>query len=532
MKRNLLRIGAAGLALFFAAVGPLSAAHLTGLTLFGVTLVSNELVSINPATGEAKLIGSLDNIAFATGLGVRNGRLFVFDQVNDRIREINKTSGELISSIDIGVGNLTGEGALTFRPSDGVGFLASPLNANNEPVNDFFMFTLTADGTAGTSVRLGSTEVAIDAMAFNSQGVLYAIGQATSTIYTVDPSNGKLSAVATIRDNTGAVVSMDSPIAGMTIGPANPDMGGVEEIYASLDDELYIINPTTGAARKPPGGILNFGPFISSVSGLAFAPGAGTLGNISSRVRVGTGENVGIGGFIVTGAPSKRVIVRGIGPSLTVTGVQGALQDPAIEVFNANGVSMARNDDWRQSQEAEIRASGLAPNNDKEAAIIGELAQGTYTVVLRGTRSTTGVGLVEIYDLNLGNGSRLANLSTRGFVERNENILIGGMIVTGSAAQRVVTRAIGPDLRARGVANPLQDPQVDIFDGNGIRIAGNDNFGTGGQTDELAQNGLTPGDSRDSAIILTVPPGNYTALVTGVGGSTGVALVEFFNLTR
>ncbi|MBA2270242.1 MAG: hypothetical protein H0W20_06555 [Chthoniobacterales bacterium] len=529
MKRNLLRIGAAGLAMLFASLGSLSAAHLTGLSLFGVTTFGNQLVTIDPMTGAGTVVGSFGDTIFATGLGVRDGRLFAFDQVNDRLREINKVSGALISSIDIGVGNLTGEGALTFRASDGVGFLASPLNANNEPVNDFFMFTIAASGTAGTSVRVGSTGVAIDAMAFNSRGILYAIGQADAILYTINPANGATTAVGPIRVGSDNLIK-NSPIAGMTVAPANPDRGGLEEIYASIDDRLFIIDPTTAAARVASADVINFGPFVSSVAGLAFAPGAGTLGNISTRLRVGTGENVGIGGFIVTGAPSKRLIVRGIGPSLTR--FQDPLQDPEIEVFNANGVSLARNDDWRQSQEAEIRASGLAPTNDKEAAIIGNLAEGTYTVVLRGTRSTTGVGLVEIYDLNLGNGSRLANLSTRGFVERNENILIGGMIVTGSAAQRVVTRAIGPDLRARGVANPLQDPQVDIFDGNGMRIAGNDNFGTGGQTDELAQNGLTPGDSRDSAIILTVPPGNYTALVTGVGGSTGVALVEFFNLTR
>lgn len=520
--------------MLFASVGSLSAAHLTGLSLFGITFVGNELVTINPLTGAATVVGPLGDTIFATGLGVRDGRLYAFDQVNDRLREINKVSGALISSIDIGVGNLTGEGALTFRASDGVGFLASPLNANNEPVNDFFMFTIAASGTAGTSVRVGSTGVAIDAMAFNSQGTLFALGQGDSTLYTIDPNTGATTAVGPLVDSTGATLPMNSPISGMSIGRPNPDQNNNEEIYASIDDELYIINPTNGRARIAPNaesaGIINFGPFISSVSGLAFAPGAGTLGNISSRVRVGTGENVGIGGFIVTGAPNKRLIVRGIGPSLT--SVQGALQDPAIEVFNANGVSMARNDDWRQSQEAEIRASGLAPNNDKEAAIIGELAEGIYTVVLSGTGSTTGVGLVEIYDLNLGNGSRLANISTRAVVQTGENILIGGMIVTGSAAQRVATRAIGPDLGARGVANPLQDPAVDIRDANGTSIGANDNFGTGGQTDELAQNGLTPGDSRDSAIILNVPPGAYTALVTGVGGSTGVALVEFFNLTK
>lgn len=520
--------------MLFASVGSLSAAHLAGLSLFGVTAVGNELVTINPLTGAATVVGPLGDTIFATGLGVRDGRLYAFDQVNDRLREINKVSGALISSIDIGVGNLTGEGALTFRASDGVGFLASPLNANNEPVNDFFMFTIAPDGTTGTSVRVGSTGVAIDAMAFNSQGTLFALGQSDSTLYTIDPSTGATTPVGPLVDSTGATLAMNSPISGMSIGRPNPEQNNNEEIYASIDDELYIINPTNGRARIAPNaesaGIINFGPFISSVSGLAFAPGAGTLGNISSRVLVGTGVNVGIGGFIVRGTPGKQVVLRGIGPSMT--SVSNRLADPVIELFDSQGQSIARNDNFRDSPEAaQIRAIGLAPNSDNESAILRTLNDGAYTVVLSGAGDTSGVGLVEIYDVDAGNGSRLANLSTRGQVQTGENILIGGMIVSGSAPQRVVSRAIGPDLSAMGVANPLQDPLIDIRDANGTSIGTNDNFGDGGQTDELAQNGLTPGDSRDSAIILSVPPGSYTALVTGVNNSSGVALVEFFNLS-
>lgn len=528
MKRNILRIAAVGMALLFAATGSIFAAHLTGLTLFGVNLFNNQLIAIDAATGKATVVGSLGDIVLATGLGVRNNRLFVFDQVNDRIREVNKKSGQLISSIDIGVRSLAGEGELTFR-SDGVGFLASPLNSSNGPVNDFYMFTIDPDAKTGTSVRLGTTDVAIDAMAFNSQGVLYAIGQGTSTIYTVDTTNGKMSALATIKDSSGATVPMNSPIAGMTIGPANPAMGGVEEIYASLDDRLVIINPMTGAARTPPGDIINFGPLISSVSGLAFAPGAGGLGNISSRVLVGTGPNVGIAGFIVRGTTAKSLVARGIGPSLT--SVPNALADPVIELYNGAGQLFGRNDNWRDGPEAaRLQAIGLAPSNDKESALLGSLNQGAYTVVLSGAGNTSGVGLVEIYDIDFGSDSKLANISTRGQVKTGDNILIGGMIVSGSAPQRVVSRAIGPDLAASGVTTPLPDPFIDIRDSNGVSIGSNDDFGTGPDTAELAQNGLTPGDPRDSAIILNVPPGNYTALVTGKSGE-GIALVEFYNLS-
>ncbi len=531
MKRNLLPLGAAGLVMLLASLATLSAAHLTGLTLFGVSELRNELVTINPATGAGRIVGPLGENIAATGLAARDGRLFAFDQVNDRIREINKVTGELTSSIDIGVGNLNGEGALAFRPSDRVGFLASPLNANREPTNDFFTFTIEPTTGTGASTRLGSTGVAIDAMAFNSQGQLYAIGQEDATLYTIDPTTGAATAVGPIT-LAGSAVAKNSPIAGMTFGTPNPDMGNVEEIYAAIDDRLLIITPSTGAARLGPGPNpeINFGPFVSSVSGLAFTPGAATLGNLSSRVAVGTDANAGFGGFIVRGSPGKQVVLRGIGPS--ITSVSTPLADPVIELFDSQGVSIARNDNYKDSPEAaQIQAAGLSPSRDSESAILRTLNEGNYTVVLSGAGNTSGIGLVEIYDIDAGNGSRLANISTRGQVQSGDDILIGGMIVIGSTSQRVVTRAIGPDLAATGVPSPLQDPTLDVRDANGTSLGTNDNFGTGGQTDELAQNNLTPGDSRDSAIILNFAPGNYTAVVTGAGGATGIALVEFYNLS-
>lgn len=513
----------------FATVGSLTAAHLTGLTLFGISFASNDLVTINPTTGAGTVVGPLGDTIFATGLGTTNGKLYAFDQVNDRLREISKVSGEIVRSIDIGVGNLTGEGALAFRPgNDGVGFLFSPLNAKNEPVNDFYMFTIAPSGTAGSSSRIGTTGVAIDAMAFNSQGTLYALGQDDATLYVINTTSGAATAVGQVKVGADLVIK-NSPIAGMTIAPVNPQ--GLEEIYASINDRLYIINPTSGAARVASADVINFGPFISSISGLAFGPGAGTLGNMAARVAVGTGANVGIGGFIVRGTPGKPVVLRGIGPSITSMPQASLLADPVIELFDARGVSIARNDNFADSPEAnQITNAGLAPTNSKESAILRTLNDGNYTVVLSGANGTSGIGLVEIYDVDAGSGSRLANLSSRGLVQSGDQILIGGIIVTGSASQRVVARAIGPDLATRGVANPLQDPTIDIRNADGTSIGTNDNFETGGQSAELAQNGLTPGDPRDSAIIVDFAPGNYTALVTGVN-SSGIALVEFYNLS-
>lgn len=527
MNRKFLTILAGGVAIF-AAFSSLSAAHLTGLTLFGITLTGNQLVSVDPATGAARVVGDLGDTIFATGIASSKGKLYAFDQVHNRLREINKISGKAVSSIDIGVSNAAGEGALTFR-SDGVGFLAVPLNSNLQPVNDLYMFTIAANGSLGTSTRVGSTGVAIDGLAFDSQGTLYALGQDSATLYKINTTTAAATPIGSVTVGN-ALIAKNSPIGGMAIAPA--DANGLEEIYASINDRLFIINPTTAQGRTATNSVINFGPFISSVSGLTFAPGAGTFGNMSARLSVGTGANVGIGGFIIRGQTAKPVVLRGIGPSIPGLARASLLADPVIELFNAQGQSIARNDNWQSGPNAtQIANLGLAPSDPKESALLQPLNEGAYTVILSGAGGSVGTGLVEIYDTDVGNGGRLANLSTRGFVGTGNDILIGGVIVSGSAIQRVVVRALGPDLGAFKLLNPLQDPNLQIMDANGMSVGANDNFGTGGQTAELTQLGLTPGDMRDSALIINVLPGNYTALVTGVNSTTGTALVEFYNLT-
>lgn len=420
-----------------------------------------------------------------------------------------------------GLPTVQGEGDLTFRNSDGMGFLTSQLDANRNPVNDFYQITITEAVDTGTAVRIGSTGVAIDALAFSDNGTLYGIGQADATLYTIDPGTGATTAVGSLG------VDMNSPVSGMAfVAGAQP--GDPSRLVAAIDDRLFQIDVTTGAATPVKAEVYDFG-IGSSISGLVAAPGAGAVGNMAARVAVGTGDNVGIGGFIIRGTPDKPVILRGIGPSLTK--VPGALADPVIELFDSNGMSLEKNDNWMDSAEkATILSSGLAPGDPKESAIARTLPAGTYTVVLSGAGATSGIGLVEIYDADPGNGSRLGNISSRGFVSTGDKILIGGLIISGSGPQRVAVRALGPDLTGRGVANALADPSLDIRDANGTSVGSNDNFATANQTTELAANGLTPGDPRDSAFIRDFVPGNYTALVTGVGG-TGVALVEFYNLT-
>jgi outer membrane protein assembly factor BamB len=256
------------------------------------------------------------------------------------------------------------------------------------------------------------------------------------------------------------------------------------------------------------------------------------LANISARAQIGTGDNVLIAGFIIHGSGPKQVVLRGLGPSLKVNGVPvvGRLQNPVLELHDGNGVLIASNDNWMTDINSnQVRAAGLAPPDPSEAALARSLAPDSYTVIVRGANNTTGIGLAEVYDLSQPPTSTVANISARSFVGTGDNALIGGIIVNGLASQPVLFRAIGPDLTAAGVANALADPTLELHDTNGALIASNDNWKSNQQV-QIEATRLAPGDDRDAAILSTLRPGNYTAIVRGSGGTTGVALVEAYAL--
>ncbi len=250
--------------------------------------------------------------------------------------------------------------------------------------------------------------------------------------------------------------------------------------------------------------------------------------NISTRLRVQTGDKVLIGGFIVVGSEAKEVIVRAIGPSLGDFGVPDFLADPTLALHSSNG-TVVSNNDWRETQEAEIIASGLAPNKDLESAIIATLDPGAYTAIVSGVNGGIGVGLVEAYDLGPTADSTLANISTRGFVETGDNVMIGGFIIgpEGLGDGPVLVRAVGPSLS--GVPDALADPMLELRDGNGALIASNNDWKST-QQDEIEATGLAPSEDKEAAILATLPPGNYTAIVFGAGNTTGNGLVEAYNL--
>lgn len=250
--------------------------------------------------------------------------------------------------------------------------------------------------------------------------------------------------------------------------------------------------------------------------------------NVSTRGFVGTGEQVLIGGFIITGNVPKTVLVRGLGPSLTALGVSGALANPTLTLYDANNTALATNDSWRSSQEAAIQATGFAPQDDADAAILIDLPPGNYTAIVSGVNSTTGVALFDAYDLD-SNGAILSNLSTRGFVGTGDRVLIGGFVIASGEQPLVVLRAVGPGLASLGVNQPLANPVLELHSQDGTLLATNDSWKADHPTAVKATL-LTPPNDEDAVIVTSLPPGNYTTIVRGQNDTTGVALVEAYRL--
>lgn len=346
-------------------------------------------------------------------------------------------------------------------------------------------------------------------LAFDSLGNLYAANIAGNSITVFSPTGVDL----------GTIVSAN--------------LSGPIGLAFDTSDNLYVVNSLSATIDKfsPDGtdsifALTGFSPAFIAVQRTP------TLVNISTRLNVLTGDNVLDAGFILLGQGSKTLLVRGLGPSLGGSDVSGTLADPIIEVHSgATNTIIASNDNWKNNQRTEIEATGIPPTNDNEAALIVTLQAGAYTVVERGKQGGTGVGLVELYDLGVGFGPELANISTRGLVGTADNVMIAGFIVVSSTggSGSVIVRGIGPSLGGSNVADPLLDPTLELHDSNGTLLAFNDNWKSNQQA-EIEATGIPPTDDAESAIVMTLAPGAYTAVESGKNGTTGVGLVEVYNL--
>lgn len=292
-------------------------------------------------------------------------------------------------------------------------------------------------------------------------------------------------------------------------------------------------NVTSGSRLTTLDGLGSFIVSLSNqmlqLSSFQTVPPAAQFANLSTRGEVLTGDNILIGGFIVVGIQPKDVILRALGPSLSSQGIATPLSDPVLELHDSTGATIASNNNWKDTQQFAIEGTGIPPTNDLESALVSSLQPGAYTILIRGNNGGIGTALVEVYDLSPNVDTTLSNLSTRGFVDP-ANPLIGGFIAgVGDGRTEIVARGIGPDLGNRGVANPLNDPTLEVRDVDGNLVGSNDDY-VPGSDPIIAIDRLELADPRESAIRLSLAPGAYTVLILAKAGDTGTALVELYDL--
>jgi hypothetical protein len=378
--------------------------------------------------------------------------------------------------------------------------------------------TATATGTPAATATATATAIATASPTATSTATASPIATATSTPTATATASPSTTATAT-------ATSTSTPTATATASPS------------------ATATPTATATATP-----------TATPTATGTPANVELLNISGRVVVQTDDKVGIAGFIVKGSGFKRFIVRAIGPSMKVNGtpVVGRLMDPILELHDSNGATLT-NDNWRTGgQEGEIQASGIAPSDDRESAIIRTVPAGSFTAVIRGANNTTGIGLIEVYDLGTITSAaaeeeraeqpnepnapeaaiELGNLSVRADVQTADNILIDGIIMQGGNPKRILFRALGPSIQSGGqpVPGTLQNPIMEVRDGNGALLRSNDDWQQAPNASEIQATGLAPSNSKESAVLLSLPAGNYTSVVRGVNNTTGIALSETYKL--
>ncbi len=399
------------------------------------------------------------------------------------------------------------------------------------------------DGTRATFAEL----IRANGMAFDSRGNLFVADTNAQAVYKFTPQGVRTTFAANIAGATELAFDAADNLYVSTFtqnGIIKVTPNGTQSIFTTdvfqplglafgPDGLLYVANSGSGTiarfGRSGGAGTI-FSSNIAKPEDLVFERPSGLTLNISTRLRVQTGENALIGGFIITGTENKRIIIRALGPSLSSSGVSDALQDPVLELYNSAGGLLTTIDDWKDNNQRPIvEATGVPPRHDREAAGVFTLPPGAYTAAVRGKNNGTGVGLVEVYDLNQAATSQLANISTRGPVETGDNVMIGGFILGGNGA-RVLLRALGPSLAQAGVAGAMSDPTLSLRNANGVEIDANDNWRE--RQAEVQATGAAPSDDRESAFVATLGPGNYTAIVAGAGSGTGVGLVELYNLNK
>ena len=505
-----------------------------GQTIFNETSTAANASIDNLGSGPASTAGSALTIFNDASTA---GHATITNQAGDFAGETIFTGSSTADSATlIANGGVYGSGTILFRGASTGGTARVKVFDNGYLDISGHQGGITIGSIEGTgNIRLGANNLRVGTNGLNTSfsGVISGTGSLTkigSGVLTLQ-SNHCIANTAGLNLVSGSIIKLD--FAGPPDAVASLRVNGVSQppgVYGGPMSSAPHILPEFGRGL----GTVEAGPIS-------------TLGNISTRAFVQTGDNAVIGGFIVQGAERKKVVIRAIGPELTQHGVPNALANPTLELHDHTGALIASNDNWgttiiggiiTMNQVAAIRASGYAPSDLRESAMIVNLPPGSYTAIVRGVANMTGVALVEVYDLSPAPNSILGNISTRSFVQTGDNVMIGGVIVQGTQSRRVILRAIGPELTQYGVPDILADPTLELHDSTGALIASNDNWQhtiiggiiTADQVRDIQNSGHAPTDPRESAIIATLQPGNYTAIVRGVNNTTGVGLVEVYVL--
>ena len=417
---------------------------------------------------------------------------------------------------------------------------------SNESATNPSFFTLHWDNANGVPLQQITIDLSHTALVFDPRsdlGFPFTVGQnsgGVSVTSTLSSDNRVLTLNFGNTFTPGKTIAfgIDRDFAGINAsGNSADDLGGASVVaIADPNAPLFTaLNNQIGHGFSPSDGfgLIDAKLAVETIVGHKSAFN-GISANVSTRGNVGTGDNVLIGGLIIDGSATKKIITRAIGPSLSAF-LPGAIQDPTLELHDQNGVLIASDDNWQDdpAQASQIQASGFAPNDSRESAILKSLAAGSYTAIVRGANSATGIGLVEVYDLDpQPAASHLANIATRGLVQFNDNVMIAGFILQQGTSQ-VVVRATGPSVFAPPPASPsaLGDPTLELRDSQGNLLIFNDNWQEDNfQAIQISAVGLAPASPVESALITPLPAGSYTAIVRGAHGTTGNAVVEVYNV--
>jgi autotransporter-associated beta strand protein len=473
--------------------------------------------------GAGTLIFSANNSAYTGTTTVNAGTLLV--NGNNSNSPVTLAGGTLGGTGTVGAITATGG---TVAP----GASAGTLNVNgNSTFNNGTTLAIEIGGTsAGTFDQLNVTgTLNIGVGTSTLSGTLINFAPTPGQQFTIIQTSGQLTGTFA----QGSFVNIGGTLFSITYN-ANSVVLTAQGGPSPTPTATATATPTataTATATASPVATATASPTPTATASATSTPNPTTLANISTRLRVETGDNVLIGGFIITGTQPKRVIAIATGPSLTAFGVPGVLDDPTLELFQGSTL-LESNDNWRDSlnQQAIINST-VAPTDDLESAVIATLPANNaqYTAVVRGANNGTGVGTVQFFDLDRSVDSKLANISTRGFVQTGSNVLIAGTIVLGAAPQKVIVRAIGPSLPFAGI---LADPTLELRDGNGAILDSNDNWKDSPNKQAIIDTTIPPTNDAESAIVATLPASGaqYTAIVRGVGGTSGIAVVEIFAL--